>query len=259
MLAAMFALRLLSFVFGLAFLTASARSATLSTNEITALFGAWDGCFVMHDSQTGLQMRYNATNCAVRMSPCSTFKIPHTLLALETKVASGPDFPLPWDKVARSVPAWNRDHTLESAFQNSVVWYYQELARRIGGAREAEFLKKLGYGNMDITGGLTNFWLQSSLKISANEQIAFLQRLWAESLPASVESQRTVKTMMKLSDQDGRILYGKTGTGTDLGWFVGFLKRGDRVVTFATWISGAQATGKEARRISESIFGNIGL
>lgn len=259
MLAAMLALRFLWIVFGLGLMLASARGATLSTNEITELFGAREGCFVMHDSTTGLQMRYNATNCAERVSPCSTFKIPHTLLALETGVASGPDFALPWDKVTRSVPAWNRDHTLESALQNSVVWYYQELARRIGPQREEDFVKKLGYGNMDISGGLTNFWLQSSLKISANEQIAFLQRLWAESLPVSAEHQRTVKAMMQLSEKDGRILYGKTGTGTDLGWFIGFLKRGDRVVTFATRITGPEATGKEARRISESILENIGL
>ncbi len=255
----MFVLRFLSVIFGLGLMMASARGAALSTNEITELFGVWEGCFVMHDSQTGLQMRYNATNCAERISPCSTFKIPHTLLALETGVASGPEFPLPWDKVNRSVAAWNRDHTLQSAFQNSVVWYYQELARRIGAERERDFVRKLTYGNMDISGGLTNFWLQSSLRISAGEQIVFLQRLWSESLPVSPESQRTVKKMMELSEKDGRILYGKTGTGTDLGWFVGFVKRGDRVITFATRISGPNASGKEARRISEAIFEKIGL
>ncbi|ASX27927.1 hypothetical protein BA173_03570 [Rickettsia sp. MEAM1 (Bemisia tabaci)] len=51
------------------------------------------------------------------------------------------------------------------------------------------------YGNQDTSGdkgknnGLTNAWLSSSLEISPEEQIAFLQKLAADQLPVSLKAQ----------------------------------------------------------------------
>jgi beta-lactamase class D len=238
--------------------------ATSTTRDLSGFFGGRDGCFVLYDSQKDTYIRYNPKACAERFSPCSTFKIPHTMIALDTGVASGPDFSLPWDGVKRSIPAWNHDHTLRSAFQNSVVWFYQELARRIGPEREARYVSKFGYGNMDTSGGLTNFWLQSSLTVSADEQVGFLRRLWANGLPVSQDAQRMTREIMEISRNNGRVLYGKTGTGgtTDaarLGWFVGCVQHGERTVFFAARITGERdASGKEARKIAEAVLENLG-
>ena len=82
-------------------------------------------------------------------------------------------------------PYWNHDHTLASATRESVVWYFQELAARIGPERMQEYIDKIGYGNKDISGGLTTFWLGSSLQISALEQVDLLNKLYSGQLPFS--------------------------------------------------------------------------
>ncbi len=89
----------------------------------------------------------------------------------------------PRDGEKRWLDAWNRDQDLRSSMRNSVVWVYEGFARAIGAEREAEFLQRLRYGNMDISGGLATFWLDESLKISAHEQVAFLRGLSRNELP----------------------------------------------------------------------------
>lgn len=241
--------------------------AISTTRDLAEFFGGREGCFVLYDSQSDSYLRHNPKACTARFSPCSTFKIPNTVIALHTGVASGPEFSLAWDGVKRGGPSWDRDQTLRSAFQGSVVWFYQELARRVGLERETEFVRKFEYGNMDTSGGTTNFWLESSLRISADEQVAFLRRLWADGLPVSREAQRITREIMEQSRRHGRIFYGKTGTGGDsksdvarLGWFVGCVNRGESTVFFATRITGERdASGRQARKISEAILEKLGI
>jgi beta-lactamase class D len=240
--------------------------ASSATRDLSEFFGGREGCFVFYDSQSDSYLRHNPKGCAERYSPCSTFKIPNTLIALHTGVASGAEFSLAWDGVKRS-ESWDRDQTLRSAFQGSVVWFYQELARRVGYERETAFIRKFEYGNMDTSGGATNFWLESSLRISADEQVAFLRRLWASGLPVSRGAQRITREIMEQSRRDGRILYGKTGTGGDskadvarLGWFVGCVSHGERTVFFAARITGERdASGRQARKIAEAILERLGI
>ena len=54
-----------------------------------------------------------------------------------------------------------------------------ELARRVGSQRMQKFLADIPYGNADISTGIDKFWLGTSLKISADEQVEFLRRLRA--------------------------------------------------------------------------------
>jgi beta-lactamase class D len=238
-----------------------------STNlDLSEFFGGHGGCFVLYDSQADSYIRYNPKGCAERFSPCSTFKIANSLIALDTGVSSGPDFFLKWDGVVRPIAPWNRDQTMRSAFSNSVLWYYQELAQRIGPERMADHVRRLDYGNNDTSGGITNFWIESTLRISADEQVAFLRRLWANSLPVGKNVQQITRELTELShSNDGRILHGKTGTAGNaqaniarMGWFVGCATKGDRKVFFATRITGEpDASGRLARKITESILDKL--
>jgi bla regulator protein BlaR1 len=146
---------------------------------------------------------------------------------------------------------------------NSVLWFYQELAHRIGPERMEDYVLRFDYGNRDTSGGITNFWIESTLLISADEQVAFLRRLWADNLPVSKDAQRATREMMELAhSDDGRIFCGKTGTAGDvkadiarLGWFVGCVTKGGRRVFFATRITGERdASGRQARKITEAIL-----
>ena len=100
------------------------------------------------------------------------------------------------------------------------------------------YLAEFDYGNQDISGGLTNFWLGSSLKISANEQIEFLKKLWRNQLPVSTRAMTLTKKIIPLDiSPSGARLNGKTGSHTTdksaLGWFVGHLDSKEGEYLFA--------------------------
>ena len=235
--------------------------ATSTNLALTELFGGRDGCFVLYDARSDTYARYNPKGCAEGFTPCSTFKIANSIIALQVGVARSPDFSLKWDGVMHPIASWNRDQNMRSAFSNSVVWYYQEIARRIGAERMADYVRRLDYGNCDTTGGLTNFWLQGKLHISADEQVEFLKRLWSDSLPVSKAAQRITRELMEISRSDGgRVFCGKTVNAGDanvarLGWFVGCVSKGERRVFFATRIEGErEASGRQARAITEAIL-----
>ena len=122
------------------------------------------GTFVMLDAAANRYVRLNPARAAQRFPPCSTFKIPNTLIALQSGVAADANHFVKYDPALKlegqgPTGAWGRDHTLRSAFANSVVWYYQEIARRVGDARMSAFLRQFDYGDRDMSGGLDRFWL----------------------------------------------------------------------------------------------------
>ena len=118
--------------------------------------------------------------------PASTFKIPNSIIALETGVVEDPDKDVfKWDGVTRSIEPWNKDHTLRSAIAVSAVPVYQEIARRIGAERMQKYLDLFDYGNRDIGGGIDQFWLTGNLRIDPIQQIDFVDRLRRGVLPVS--------------------------------------------------------------------------
>jgi beta-lactamase class D len=194
-----------------------------------------EGAFVLLDAESGRVRVFGTDRSRRRALPASTFKIPNTLIALETGVVDGPEFTLPFDSAAtppqpRWPRSWPRDHTLRSAFRNSVVWYYRELARRVGPERMAAWLERLAYGNGATSPAVDRFWLDGDLRISPQEQVEFLRRLWAGELPVSERSASVVRELMTLDEGPGWRLYGKTGTAEvtptrELGWLVGTVER----------------------------------
>ena len=122
-------------------------------------------------------------DCAVRLSPASTYKIPHALIALETGVIT-PDSVEKWDGTRyEHQPKWNLNHTVISALRPSVLWFFQRIAPRIGAERAAAWLEKFEYGNRNVSGPITRYWVDGSLAISPTEQIAFLRRFYTRALP----------------------------------------------------------------------------
>ena len=127
-----------------------ATGARETERDFSKYFGGLNGAFVLFDDSTNTYIRYNPEQCKKRFSPASTFKIPNSLIGLETGVIRDRHFIIPWDSVQRGVPEWNREHDLQSAITYSVVWCDQELARLVGPERMKSYLEKMGYGNMDI-------------------------------------------------------------------------------------------------------------
>lgn len=216
-----------------------------------------DGAFVLFDAARGVTRVVNPDRAAARYVPASTFKIPNTIIGLETGVIPDERFTLRWDGVQRRVPDWNRDHDLASAMKHSVVWFYQEVARRIGAERMQAHLDALGYGNRDISGGIDQFWLTGGLRISPHEQIDFLRRLHAGALPCSARSLDIVKRILVLEQTPAYTLRGKTGMEMDerssTGWLVGYVERGADTYFFATVLLGAGSDGERIMPLRRSL------
>jgi beta-lactamase class D len=110
-------------------------------------------CFLLSEIGVGQMRREPSSGCATRMTPASTFKIPHALAALDAGVLSGPDAAMSYDGSSVAWPSWQRDHTLASAMHSSVLWYFQRLAQRLGPDRERDYLRRFDYGNQDASSG----------------------------------------------------------------------------------------------------------
>jgi beta-lactamase class D len=181
---------------------------------------------------------FNHARAATRYSPASTFKIPNTLIALETGAIGGADDSIRWDGITRSIDNWNKDQSLRTAFQVSCVWFYQELARRVGFPPYERFLHAMKYGNRVTGDSLTLFWLNDALKISALEQIRVLRGIVREEFPFRKDAYATLKSIMVAEEKkDSYILYGKTGWSVRLsqqiGWYVGYVETPTGVWLFA--------------------------
>ncbi len=248
--------------------------------DLSRFFKDTEGAFVLYDLQQNRYLRHNEARCRQRFSPYSTFKIPNSLIGLETKVLTDANHLMRWephkypeasDWTEAPFVHWKQDQALRSALKYSVVWYYRELAKRVGESRMKKYVAAFSYGNQDISGGLNNpqlfraFWLNSSLQISADEQIEFLKKFHTGKLPVSARATAIVKDILVLEKTPHYTLSGKTGGGTlaggkSLGWFVGYVEAKGNVYFFATNIEGANYAAIRDRRIevTKQILAELG-
>ncbi|MBN1886555.1 MAG: class D beta-lactamase [Thermoflexales bacterium] len=235
--------------------------------ELERHFPKAKGAFVLYDLNDKRYSRYNPERCATSFLPASTFKIMNSLAGLEAGVIPDENHVIPWDGTRYAIEAWNRDHTLKTAIQNSVVWYYQELARQVGKEKMQAYLEEAGYGNKDVSGQIDTFWLEGGVRISADEQVEFLKRLYQGELPFSTRSVAVVKDILVLEEGDAYRFSGKTGSAQRVqphtGWFVGYLEREGNVYFFATNFESTDpnglANGETAKKITRSILRDMGL
>lgn len=218
-----------------------ARADTLAVaprlaSDTTALREVLSGvpaAFVVVDTARHDTVRFG--DVAVRSLPASTYKIPHTLLALtlgrDTTTAfrydAARDPKQPWWP-----DDWAEDQTLATAFRRSAVWVYQDLARQLGRDTAQAWLGALGYGNQTIGPRGDAYWLDGSLAVSPLEQVNLVRRLFAGTLPATPEQQQALVRLMRLREGPNWVIYGKTGTSsmTDsveaVSWLVGAARVG---------------------------------
>ena len=244
--------------------------------NLARIFAGRDGCFELYDLKTNkLVTRYNPKQCAKRVSPCSTFKVPLSLMVFDAGILKNEKSMIKWDGKKSGRPEWNRNQTAASWMKLSVVWFSQRLTPKLGMNRIKSYLTSFRYGNADMSGGITQAWLQSSLLISADEQLRFWRLFWREELPVSKHAFAVTKKITYLAKSPkGWALHGKTGSSAmvkdgrmiqGLGWFVGHVSKGNREYLFVTNYTDrdppadARPPGWVARDISTKILGEMGL
>ena len=231
------------------------------------------GCMDIYDLQKKEFVDYNPDRCHSRYTPASTFKIFNSLMALQTAVVPDEKYVLPWDGTVHVRESWNHDQDMAEAIRNSTVWYYQEIARRVGEQKMQQYLEVAHYGNAVIGGAIDSFWLSRGLRISCDEQIEFLKNFYTYQVPFSKRNVDLVKKIIVLDSTDQYKLSGKTGWGMhqqpedsvlkNIGWFVGYVENGSDVYFFALNIESPEpAPGNfaEARiEIAKNILRDSGI
>jgi beta-lactamase class D len=206
-------------------------------------------CLVVSDASGSITARTDEARCGTRYRPYSTFKIPNTIVGLETGVLQDATTVIPWDRQKYPEQAWwpsvwtERDHDLRSAFHHSFVPYYRALASRVGSEAMQRYVNQFHYGNQNIGGGLDSFWLDGSIAISAEEQVRFLRAFYHGDLGVSDRTTGIVKDILVHERAGQHVLSAKTGTGDgseggSLGWVVGYVERGEDVHFYAFNVSG---------------------
>lgn len=198
------------------------------------------GCFMLSRVDGSEAQIVHPEECAAATPPASTFKIPHALIALQLGIVTDPDAKVPWDETPQWMPAWEQDHSLRTALRDSVLWFFQRIAPQIGRERMEHWLTAMHYGNADASGAIDKFWLDGgALRITGPEQLAFVQALFAGTLPIDKVHVDTVGELLRAPiDQwasrlpEGRTMpattaefRAKTGTERDpagnVTWWVG--------------------------------------
>ncbi len=206
-----------------------------------------EGCFTMLNNADGEVTVYNMKYDTMRFSPASTFKIFNTLVGLQTGVIIDEKMQIKWDGRVRVFPngdtaySWNKDMDMTEAFKASSVPYYQEVARRIGKDTMQRWIDSLGYGNKNISGPVDSFWLNNQLKISPDEQLGFVKKLYFDQLPFRKSVQQMVRDVMVQENNTAYKLSYKTGWGFDedkkaIGWVVGWIEENKHVYFFVTFV-----------------------
>lgn len=229
------------------------------------------GSFLLYDLKANRYTAYDPARCREGFMPASTFKIPNTIIGLDTGVLPDTNYVFKWDGKPKWLKAWETDLTLAQAMRVSCVPCYQEVARKVGVERYKKWLAKMNYGRMDVgVANVDSFWLEGRSRISQFEQVDFLKRLFLNQLPVSRRSMDLTKAIILLKTTPAYTLRGKTGLSNAApnrthynGWLVGWLEQGGNTYFYAL---NAEFDGKDTsgfiparRTITEAIFREMGL
>lgn len=204
--------------------------------------------------------------CKTRNPPQSTFKIAISLMGFNEGILTDENHPLvPFrDETNESREVCRHPQTPATWMKNSCVWFSQVVTKKSGLKTFKSYVSKFDFGNHDVNGtvrkpdGLSDSWITSSLKISPEEQVLFLEKMLNSKLAVSESALKYTKSLLFQEDlEKGWKLFGKTGTGDLLdkkgkndktqerGWFVGWAEKGNEKIIFAQYVEIKNVKNKE--------------
>jgi beta-lactamase class D len=245
----------------------SLSSCAVVTADFSQYYGDYAGksCMVVYDESRRREILFHPDICEKASLPASTFKIFNSLVSLETGAVSNVDETIRWYGTNYPYPDWNRDQTMRTAFKYSVVWFYQECARRVGAEKMSAWLREARYGNGDISAGIDCSGSRANSR-SRRWRGRFPEAALFEKLPFLQATMKAVKDIMLYETGEGYNIYAKTGTVSrdmpNYGWWVGFVEKGTNVYFFASRIE-TDAPGenfvKEKIEMPRSVLTALGI
>ena len=238
----------------------NSSSDNISYVDLSTYFGKYEGSFVLYELENDTWSIHDMEHATLRVAPNSTYKIYDALFGLEEGVITPDNSFIAWNGETYPFESWNADQTLQSAMDSSVNWYFQAMDEQLGFSNVYSYIQEIGYGNENMSGDFSTYWMESSLEISPLEQVELLTKLQNNSFGFTPENINAVKDSIYISSSDTGTFYGKTGTGRvngqDVnGWFIGYIETADNTYFFATNIGAdSNATGGNATEITMSIL-----
>lgn len=270
-----FSVLLLFMTTGCAFLNSDKN---LSSTE--KYFPNQKGCFLLYNMRTKTFDKVIGEEvCQEQFPACSSFKVPLAVMAFNSGILKDENTVLKWNGVKDSREELNKDMDAQTWMKVSAVWYSQRITPKLGKKSFQKYLDAFDYGNKDLSAGITEAWLvspaekSSALKISAYEQVKFMEKLWTDRLPASKKAMKLTRdiTFIETSPK-GYKLSGKTGSNffdidkkIQFGWFISHISNGDQEYIAVTNFSDLKSSklseygGPRAQAVTKRILTDMGL
>ena len=216
--------------------TQQVKSAVLSQMiDSTGLLGA----VLIFDPQKNSYYSNDFDWATSRHLPASTFKIPNSMIMLESGIMQNDSSMITWHGDERMFKSWEQDMMLRQAFHRSCLPCYQQLTRKLGYEKMQSYTSRLDYGQLVYDSiQFDKFWVEGKSGISQMEQIAFLERRYREELAFSARTHLLTKRLMVAQSNEDFQLSAKTGWSIvdehHNGWYVGYVQASGQLYYFAT-------------------------
>jgi beta-lactamase class D len=192
-----------------------------------------EGSFCVYDNGTGQFTIHNLSRYKdSAYLPASTADIFIALVGTEIGKLTNEQMIMQGDSI-----------TAGSAFASSYTPFYQQLAVSIGKDTLKHWIDSLRYGNKAMGISVDSFWLNNTLKITADEQLGLVKKLYFGQLPFQKRTHDIVKKMMLQESNANYTLSYKTGwgflpNGRSLGWVVGWIEENKHPYFFVLNLEG---------------------
>jgi beta-lactamase class D len=132
------------------------------------------------------------------------------------------------------------NHDPKSWVNNDSVVYYQAMMQKIGRESLLKMIDSLHYGKGVVSNDLNNFWKDGSLKITPDEQLGLIKRLYFNQLPFQKRSQELYKKMiLKEENSNYKLSYllGSADTSIATNWLLGYVEENKHPYFFVLYVS----------------------
>ena len=125
------------------------------------------------------------------------------------------------------------------------VNYFEDLIVKIGRETMLKTIDSLDYGKGIVSADSTRYWNNGSLKITPDEQLGFINKLYFNELPFQKRSQDMYKKMILKEDNSNYKLSYINGSDSGKGnsWYLGYVEENKHPYFFVLYTQAIKASG----------------
>lgn len=191
--------------------------------EWASLFQAQhtSGAFEIYDNNKEIANFYNKDLCSERLLPGAAYHPLLSMMLLQEAIVLDENKPIP------ALAAMDTPVILAQLYKQQSVVGYEALSALIADTVVQSYLDTMQYGNRQIGSGA--YWQNGPLRVTPDEMVGFMKRLYYNELPGLSERVQTIVRGMMLQQDGDTKLYYTTATVQHgvkpLAWITGYAVR----------------------------------